>query len=243
MSESCAVMVYENERLHRRLGWISHNKEPFVMKETLEPCKPLDEITVPSHEWLWSTNWKIIKMPGATDEDGWEYASKYSRFKVKNRIPKSEASWCKARRRLWTRVMRRELGVKATDITKVLPKIQAGLTSINAARKKIEEIMRHAPSAAESDEMKHLVTSVYRNIQEILSIIEQAEKQIATLPANSAVTTSSNKTAGSGQLPNPAALKKLKNEVLREQVSLLTKSFYRLSPMLFLWYCYYTECH
>lgn len=228
MSESCAVEIYENERLHRRKGWIPNNKEPFVMKETLVPCKPLDEITVPSSEWLWSTNWKIIKMPGTTDEDGWEYASKYIRFKVKNRTPKPEQSYStKARRRLWTRIMRREIGVKATEITKVLPKIQAGLSSINATRKKIEEIMKYSPAASESDEMRLLVTTVYRNIQEILSIIDQAEKQIA-LPNTNNNNVISRPTNLQPQLPNPAVLKKLRNDVLREQVCIYAKMFLSL---------------
>lgn len=215
MSESCAIEIYENERQYRRYGWVSYAKEPFAMKETLAPCKPLDEITVPSSEWQWSTNWKIIKMPGATDEDGWEYASKYSRFKIKNRTPKIEPKWCKARRRLWIRVMRREIGVKATEITKVLPRIQAGLTSINGTRKKIEEIMRYSPTAADTDEMRQLVTTVYRNIQEILSVIDQAEKQVSN-----PITTPNNRNPTNVQLPNPGILKKLKNEVLREQVAI-----------------------
>ena len=81
MSESCAVEVYENEYFHRIHGWQPHLETPYVMKANLTPCKPLDEITVPSVEWTWSTNWKIIKMPGVTDSEGWEYASRFYRFK------------------------------------------------------------------------------------------------------------------------------------------------------------------
>lgn len=28
----------------------------------------------------WASNWRIDKKPGVTDSDGWEYASKMSRF-------------------------------------------------------------------------------------------------------------------------------------------------------------------
>lgn len=206
MSESCAVEVYENETYSRKNGWGSYKKYPFVLKSTLTACKPLDEISVPSSDWQWSTNWKITKMPGVTDADGWEYASRFSRFKSQDRAPKSEAMWSRARRRLWTRIMRREPHVKATDMTKLLSKVQMGLGSIHAARVKIEEIMRQAPEAAESDQMRSLVTSVNRNIADILGVLDQAEKQGELDP-----------TSG---MKSSAVLKKLRNDVLKEQYAI-----------------------
>lgn len=139
MSESCVIEVYENEAFDRvKGGWIQHKEFPYVMKATLQPCKPLDEITLPDSEgddgWQWATNWKISKMPGVTDSEGWEYASRFNRFKDKKRAPKAEATWSRARRRLWTRIMRRETTVKASEISKVLPKIQLGLSSVHSAR-------------------------------------------------------------------------------------------------------------
>lgn len=169
-------------------------------------------------EWAWSTNWKITKMPGVTDAEGWEYASRFSRFKIKDRAPKSEARWSRARRRLWTRIMRREPVVKTTDMTKVLSKVQGGLTSIHSARIKIEQIMRSAPEAATSDQMKSLVASVERNIADILSVLDQAEQQAqqsSSAPANGSAKAST----------SPAVLKKLRNDVLKEQVRAETQFF------------------
>lgn len=236
MSESCAVEVYENESFHRLKGWIPHPEMPFVMKANFAPCKPLDEINVPSNEWIWSTNWKISKMAGVTDSEGWEYASRFSRFKNQNRQPKSEAVWSRARRRLWIRIMRREAMVKNVDIPKVTQKVQMGLTSIHAARLKIEEIMKQAPEAAETDQMRTLVTSVNRNIVEILSAIENAEKQCQqnqeqiandernkanSFLSNPSKATSNGTDNGATSLANtPAVLKKLKNDVLKEQAAI-----------------------
>jgi hypothetical protein len=138
MSESCAIEIYENEGFNRMKSWIPHKEFPYVMKATLKPCKPLDEITLPNTDgedgWQWATNWKISKMPGVTDSEGWEYASRFNRFKDVQRAAKAEAAWSRARRRLWTRIMRRETAVKASDISKVLPKIQLGLSSVHSAR-------------------------------------------------------------------------------------------------------------
>lgn len=222
MSESCAIEVYENECFDRRKGgWIAHKEFPFVMKATLSACKPLDEIELPGDEWQWATNWKISKMPGVTDADGWEYASRFSRFKRQDRAPRSEAVWSRARRRLWIRIMRRETTVKASDISKVLPKIQLGLSSVHSARIKIEEIMKHAPEASDSDQMRSLVTSVNRNIADIISVIDQAEKNF-----NQDADTSPNignrgppKQAG-GSNNSPAVLKKLRNDVMKEQAAI-----------------------
>eukprot|EP00599_Poterioochromonas_sp_BG-1_P002145 CAMPEP_0173142964 /NCGR_PEP_ID=MMETSP1105-20130129/6397_1 /TAXON_ID=2985 /ORGANISM="Ochromonas sp., Strain BG-1" /LENGTH=494 /DNA_ID=CAMNT_0014056447 /DNA_START=285 /DNA_END=1769 /DNA_ORIENTATION=- len=237
MSESCVVEVYENETFNRGKGWLPHTETPYVMKANFAACKPLDEIAVPSSEWQWSTNWKISKMPGVTDSEGWEYASRFSRFKNQNRQPKTEAAWSRARRRLWTRVMRREAIVKNVDIPKITQKVQMGLSSIHAARLKIEEIMKQMPEAAESDQMRSLVTSVNRNIAEILSAIENAEKQCQQNQeqmsmdernkANTFLSNPNNNKNGAGSDPTtntiantPVVLKKLKNDVLKEQAAI-----------------------
>jgi hypothetical protein len=223
MAESCVIEVYENESYSRSKGWLPFSECPYTMKATMTPCKPIEEITVPSSEWAWSTNWKISKMPGVTDAEGWEYASRFSRFKAKNRAPKSEAMFSTARRRLWTRIMRREPVVKSADIGKILSKVQSGLASIHAARVKIEEIMRQAPEAATSDQMRSLVASVERNIADILSVIDQAEQQ------QSGGTASSSSASGKTVNNTPAVLKKLRNDVIKEQVSCYDRDIYRYS--------------
>lgn len=239
MSESCMIEVYENECFNRSRGWVPHPDTPYVMKANFAPCKPLDEISVPSHEWQWSTNWKITKMPGVTDKEGWEYASRFARFNSKNRTPQTEQVWSRARRRLWTRVMRREAVVKNVDIPKITHKVQTGLTSIHQARLKIEEIMKQMPEAADTDQMRTLVTSVNRNIVDILSVIDNAEKQCQTnleqiqndeknrinsMAASSTPNKGSNKgnnneNTNTNLIANtPGVLKKLRNDVLKEQV-------------------------
>lgn len=222
MAESCVIEIYENESFHRTLGWQPYPDCPYVMKATMAPCKPIEEITVPSSEWGWSTNWKIVKMPGATDHEGWEYASNFSRFKAKNRPPKNEARWSHARRRLWSRIMRREPAVKTTDMNKILAKVQSGLASVHSARVKIEEIMRQAPEAATSEQMKSLVSSVERNINDILSVLDQADQQVLQQPNGRGVVEASPSVHNGKPIANtPAVLKKLRNDVLKEQVSLI----------------------
>jgi hypothetical protein len=223
MSESCAIEVYENECYDRkRGGWAPHKEFPYFMKATQTPCKPLDEIDLPDDEWQWATNWKITKMPGVTDADGWEYASRFARFKNQKRAPKSDGMWRKARRRLWIRIMRRETTVKASDVTKVLPKIQLGLSSIHSARIKIEEIMKHAPEAADSDQMRSLVTSVNRNIADIITVLDQAEKNADSLTPTATAATAGTGIGGRGMTPtnSTAVLKKLRNDVLKEEAAI-----------------------
>ena len=132
----------------------------------------------------------------------YKYRSRSSRFKSNDRRPKAEGLWSdRARRRLWCRIMRREVGLnRNTDLTKVMPRIQQGLGGIHAARVRIEDIMKQAPEAAQSEQMQSLVASVRKNIADITSILDQTEKQ-----------------QGAG--PHVAVIKKLRNDVVKEEVS------------------------
>lgn len=104
---------------------------------------------------------------------------------------------------MWSRIMRREAGIgKSADLNRVMPKIQVGLKSVHAARLKIEDIMNRAPEAAESDQMKILEKSVYKNIEDIKSALDQVEKQQGGASTHSGV------------------IKKLRNDVQKEEVSL-----------------------
>ena len=97
--------------------------------------------------------------------------------------------------------MRREAGIgKSADLTRIMPKIQFGLKSINTARMRIEDIMKKAPEAAESDQMKSLVCSVQKNILDITSALDQVERQQG--PGNQ----------------HGAVIKKLRNDVIKEEV-------------------------
>lgn len=203
MSETCVIEVYENQVFSRLGGWQPHSDVPFTMKPSNIPCKPLEEISLPSADWAWMTNWKTSKMPGVTDADGWEYASRFSRFQNKGRAPKAEAVWSRARRRLWVRVMRRDATIKSADLSKALSKVQTGLSSVHAARLKIEQVTKQAPDAVASEQMISLSNSVQRNIADLLSILDQAEAQP---PGKTDI--------------SPAAVKKLRNDIMREEAAI-----------------------
>lgn len=184
-------------------GWVVHPKHPWSLK-SLEKCPPPDEIVLPGGDWSWASNWRIDKRPGFTDDEGWEYASKILRFRDVNRVPKTEKLWNdKARRRLWTRIMRREAGIsKVADVTRVMPKIQMGLKSVHAARTRIEEIMKQAPEAAETEQMQSLVQSVKKNIVDITCALDQIQKQQGSTTTHTAV------------------IKKLRNDVIKEEIAM-----------------------
>lgn len=203
--------IYEIEVFSRKHGWRPYNAAPWIMKSSMQPCSPPEEVALPSSEWCWYSNWRIDKQPGLTDEDGWGYASRLSRLHRKDRRPKPEAMWSRARRRLWSRVMRREASLKALDFPKVLPGVQKGLAGVNAARLKIEEIMKTAPEAAHSEQMVNLVCSVKKNIADIVSSLDQLEKQ-QQAPGP----------PGSGPKPanNAAIIKKLRNDVAKEEAAI-----------------------
>jgi len=207
MSESVVVEVYENQMLAMK-GWAIHPKHPWSLK-SLEKCAPPDEIALPGGDWSWASNWRIDKRPGLTDDEGWEYASKIARFTDSSRVPKTEKLWNdKARRRLWTRIMRREVGIsKVADVTRVMPKIQMGLKSVHAARIRIEEIMKQAPEAAETEQMQTLVQSVKKNIADITCALDQIQKQQGSTTTHTAV------------------IKKLRNDVIKEEIA-MERAFY-----------------
>ena len=77
---------------------------------------------------------------------------------------------------------------------------------MHAARQRIEEIMQAAPEAANSEQMKALVQSVKKNISDIRSLLESMEKQVQS--GQGATTTA------------PAMIKKLRNEITKEEVRL-----------------------
>lgn len=215
MSESRIVEIYECQVYSSFKKWYPYEKLPYHYKseslkaaeEELERCEVPYQINLPSSEWRWVGEWDIQKSAGLTDEDGWEYASRISRFSVESRAPRTEpALWSKARRRLWTRVMRRELSVKSVDTAKILSRTQAGLASIHTARTRIEEIVSRAPESVTNNLMVNLVSSVKKNIRDVIAGLDQLhsvlQQENKTGKPNSAI----------------AIVKKLRNDVLKEEV-------------------------
>eukprot|EP00602_Paraphysomonas_sp_CaronLab_P000835 CAMPEP_0185029148 /NCGR_PEP_ID=MMETSP1103-20130426/15277_1 /TAXON_ID=36769 /ORGANISM="Paraphysomonas bandaiensis, Strain Caron Lab Isolate" /LENGTH=416 /DNA_ID=CAMNT_0027563787 /DNA_START=185 /DNA_END=1435 /DNA_ORIENTATION=- len=162
-----------------------------------------EELPLPSSEWSWESNWRITKKPGATDKDGWEYASRMERFTVKDRTPKPEKAWNdKARRRKWSRVMRRDSRVgKTAQFMEATPKIQKGLRSIHTVRIRIEEVVKKAPDAMQEPQMIRLVDTVRSNMLETLNTL--------------------NKLDASGlNASQVAVIKKLRNDLQKEQAAI-----------------------
>ena len=123
------------------------------------------------------------------------------------RMAVPEARWNDGvRRRLWTRVMRREAQsnirdrTTSKDMNKLLPKIQNGLKCIHESRIRIEEIMIQAPNAIESEQMKQLIQSVKDNIKDIYIAVDQADKQAT--------------------LTHTAVIKKLRNDLIKEELAI-----------------------
>lgn len=214
MSESCVVEVYEYQT-YSSSGWKPYRELPWALKANNQLCKPPDEIKPPSSEWVWTTNWRIDKLTGKTDRDGWEYATRIYRLKSTsetNRKSKAEQSFFDtARRRVWARILRRETVMKSMEIDKALPKIQMGLTSINTARKKIESIMKQSADAIDNEHFQSLIKSVRKNIVDIKSAIQQLENNEKNSSTNN---------------PNAHAIfKKLKNDLTKEEVGLLSNCY------------------
>ncbi len=200
MSESLAIEIYENEEFVWN-EWRPHGELHWTYK-TQEKCASPEEYQ-PSVGWIWVSNWRIDKRMD-TDRDGWEYASVMTRFLNEKRKTKTEKLWSdKARRRLWTRIMKRDVHGVKTDLTKLMPKIQAGLKGLQSARIRIEEIVKHHPDSIQSEQMQDLVTSVKSNISDINKYLDQVE--------NSQTASSSS---------HAAVIKKLRNDVTREEIAI-----------------------
>lgn len=211
MAETAIVEIWEFEEFDRNKNWVSDSQHPWT-STNFEPCKPPDEYPLPGPEWCWSSNWKIEKKTGTTDENGWEYASNFNRFKTVERSPKFEKKWKdRSRRRVWSRAMRKDADAnrsrsQSADMSKALPRIQQGLSSIHKARLRIEQIMKEAPDAAGSEQMQAAVTAVRKNIMDILTALDQVETHNLKNP---------------GPASQSAVIKKLKNDLAKEEVAFI----------------------
>lgn len=198
MCESQTVELYEYE-IYSSSKWITDEKNNWKTINN-ENSKPPDEIILPSNEWCWDTNWRIIKKPGVTDRSGWEYASKFERFADPGRNPKPEKMWNdKARRRKWCRIMRRDTrGNKSSQFIDSMPLIQKGLRSIYTLRVKIEDAVKQTPDALQEPQMIRLLDTVRQNMLETMNLLNHID--ITTLSADKI-----------------AVVNKLKNDLQKEQ--------------------------
>lgn len=209
------VRIFENQKFTLN-GWVAHKKTPWTYQLTNENCKPPEDFTLPGDGvWLWNSNWKIENSNDLhTDKFGWEYASKLRRFRVPDRPPRPKRIWGdNARRRMWIRFMIRQSELansgrpmsssisspKLIDFNLLIPKIQSGLSSIHSSRLKIESMLQHFPESAQSEEILNVVNPVQTHITEILDAFDAFEAEAA-------------------KSSNTGVLKKLRNDVLKEQV-------------------------
>ena len=220
MAESKVLEIYECQVYNRAKKWHAYEEKPYCYRDfDQDQCEIPYNISLPGAEWSWVGEWEVLKRAGITDDEGWEYASKMKRFDEPKRAPRTDPAFSSfARRRIWSRIMKREVGLKAADIDKILQRTQTGLASIHTARVRIEEIMTQAPDAAASPQMNSLVNSVKKNIHDVITRLDQIsaiqQKEAATQGTQGAKTKQPNNSS--------AIVKKLRNDVLKEEVGLGT---------------------
>lgn len=207
MIEQISIEIYEYQGYNTMWQtWETYKEFPYMNKRNNEISIPPLEITLPSDDWEWqSLSWDISKQDNKTDEEGWEYASRFNRFNMKDRIPKSEPRITSLyRRRLWIRGMKKELYI---DIPKLLNKIQASLTSIHITRKQIENVVTQHPDTVNSEEMINIVMLLKKNICDVLASLSQVND------------ISNSYTKQHPQSNYHVIIKKLRNDVYKEEVN------------------------
>jgi hypothetical protein len=129
------------------------------------------------------------------------FRSRFERFAETNRTPKPEKTWNdRARRRKWSRIMRRDSRVgKTAQFMDSMPKIQKGLRSIYTVRVRIEEVVKQAPEAMQEPQMIRLVDTVRQNMLDTLTMLNKLE--VTGLTASQV-----------------AVINKLRNDLQKEQV-------------------------
>ncbi len=119
--------MYENERKRHFLGHARYAKDAlcwwdrpawtdFNGRKVMKP----EMRGTPSPMWSWCGEWQVKKIPGLTDEDGWMYASGWTRDWVPERSFGKQV-----RRRLWIREMQ-TAECEETDTGR--PNLQCNLT-------------------------------------------------------------------------------------------------------------------
>ena len=211
MSQSAVtVQIYEYQVYSRIRGlWTACERNQYVDKDSQLPSRAPCDFTLPSEDWIWTSKWTVITVDGMTDPNGWEYASRISRFSLSSRKPKNELTMSsRYRRRQWLRIMDRDRRI--IDVPEVLKRVQSGLGSIHCARIKMEQLIRREPEIVSTAEMIELVMNLKKNICDVLASIDQV-----------------NNARGNQHQPEQhkphygAALKKLRNDAHKEEVQYL----------------------
>lgn len=227
------VEVWEVMKLQSNKTWESYVKHPWVDNNNNDIPSP-DDINLPGSlpsnpiKWMWASNWKQYSNKEA-QHDGWEYASKFSKFASPNRKPKTTMKWnSKYRRRLWRRMMRCEKptnnhgnsnisnGFVTTDFASALPKIQHSLSSIHMARMRIEDIVKEEPEVVHTEQLKNAIQRVQGNINDIMTALDQYETQQTMIEEGQM----QNQGPATNAMQQLAVIKKLRSDLNKEEVCL-----------------------
>lgn len=208
MEDKIVINVYENQSKNLLRGWTSDTSRPWTLY-TFEICNPLDQFILPAREnWIWASNWQLL-----SHDEGWEYASRHSRFKKKDRPVKTNGRhFDNARRRRWCRILQKDEVRVRLELSKLLiPKIQSVLSFIQETRFLLDELLTDTSQDHNNENILALVDTVQRHVKIVsvaLNDIHPTKKDYSYfhLP------------------PYAAIIKKLKNDVSREEVYFICQS-------------------
>ena len=172
------VEVYEVQTRNSLLSEWRPAKISWTDKEGVESL-PRDKLAAGA-EYQWQGNWRLDmeqNSVGSRDEEGWEYATKPSRFgkgRGAHRVPRAKGLKDFGRRRKWVRdIVQRvpnRLPLNAS-MERKLEQITSLLQGLNKAQREIQKMGEPVGSAHDSQELR-------KSIQENLSKLKVAQNEV-----------------------------------------------------------------
>ena len=172
------VEVYEVQTRNSLLSEWRPAKISWTDKEGVESL-PRDKLAADA-EYQWQGNWRLDmeqNSVGSRDEEGWEYATKPSRFgkgRGAHRVPREKGLKDFGRRRKWVRdIVQRvpnRLPLNAS-MERKLEQITSLLQGLNKAQREIQKMGEPVGSAHDSQELR-------KSIQENLSKLKVAQNEV-----------------------------------------------------------------
>lgn len=172
------VEVYEVQTRNSLLSEWRPAKISWTDKEGVESL-PRDKLAADA-EYQWQGNWRLDmeqNSVGSRDEEGWEYATKPSRFgkgRGAHRVPREKGLKDFGRRRKWVRdIVQRvpnRLPMNAS-MERKLEQITSLLQGLNKAQREIQKMGEPVGSVHDSQELR-------KSIQENLSKLKIAQNEV-----------------------------------------------------------------